>query len=137
MTLFEGMWWLLENGYFFADGLPDASSRKIALGGMVTAIKDNNFQDKKYGFTYWTDTAFASPMKNPYFKFPSFGGVRGGLYRHRKQLSFGSFALQTYIKRHTNIAYKSFSFFGNLNSVADKFEQTDLFKFLELHYDCW
>lgn len=33
----------------------DASSRKIALGLMVTAIKDNNFDDKKYGLAYWTD----------------------------------------------------------------------------------
>ena len=33
----------------------DASSRKIALGLMVTAIKDYNFEDKKYGLTYWTD----------------------------------------------------------------------------------
>jgi hypothetical protein len=40
---------------FFSDGLPDASSRKIALGLMVTAIKTNNFQYKKYGFAYWTD----------------------------------------------------------------------------------
>ena len=64
LTIFESIWWWLENGYFFADGLPDASSRKIASGLMVTAIKTNNFQDKKYGFTYWTDTAFASPMKN-------------------------------------------------------------------------
>ena len=30
----------------------DASSRKIALGLMVTAIKDYNFEDKKYGLTY-------------------------------------------------------------------------------------
>lgn len=55
MAIFDSIWWLLRNGYFFADGLPDASSRKIALGLMVTAIKDNNFQDNKYGLTYWTD----------------------------------------------------------------------------------
>ncbi len=46
---------LLENGYFFSDGLPNASSRKIALGLMITAIKANNFDDKKYGLAFWTD----------------------------------------------------------------------------------
>ena len=33
----------------------DASSRKVALGLMLTAIKDNNFEDRKYGSVYWTD----------------------------------------------------------------------------------
>ena len=44
---------------FFSDGLPDASTLKIALGLMITAIKTNKFEDKKYGLVYWTDTAFA------------------------------------------------------------------------------
>lgn len=38
----------------------DASSRKVALGLMLTAIKDNNFEDRKYGTVYWTD------LKNRY-----------------------------------------------------------------------
>lgn len=28
---------------------------KIALGLLITSIKDNNFDDKKYGLEYWTD----------------------------------------------------------------------------------
>ena len=38
----------------------DASNRKIALGLMLKAIKDNNFEDRKYGTVYWTD------LKNRY-----------------------------------------------------------------------
>ena len=33
----------------------DASRRKVALGLMLTAIKNNNFEDRKYGSVYWTD----------------------------------------------------------------------------------
>ena len=33
----------------------DASNRKVALELMIKGIKDNNFQDKKYGLAYWTD----------------------------------------------------------------------------------
>lgn len=33
----------------------DASSRKVALSLMLTAIKDNNFEDRKYGLPFWTD----------------------------------------------------------------------------------
>jgi hypothetical protein len=55
LAISDSIWWWLENGYFFADGLPDASNRKIALGLMVKGMNDNNFQDKKYGLTYWTD----------------------------------------------------------------------------------
>jgi hypothetical protein len=46
---------VVEKWIFFSDELIDASSRKIALDLMLTGIKNNKFDDRKYGLAFWTD----------------------------------------------------------------------------------